>query len=58
MIKRNQKKLKRLNQKIAAAKATLQDATKEKDTPKDNDNKEKEKANDAGNAFGGKNSKK
>ena len=54
-MKRNQKKLKRLNQKIAAAKATLQEATKEKETPKDDN---KEKPNDAGNAFGGKNSKK
>ena len=54
-LKRNQKKLKRLNEKIAAAKATLQEATKDKETPK-NDNKEK--PNDAGNAFGGKNSKK
>ena len=39
-VKSNQKKLKQLNQKIVAAKATLQEATKEKETPKD-DNKEK-----------------
>ena len=50
-LKRNKKKLKQLNQKIAAAKATLKEATKDA-------NKEKEKPDNAGDAFGGKNSKK
>ena len=54
-MKRNKKKLKQLNQKIAAAKATLKETTKDQDKDA---NKEKEKPDNASDAFGGKNFKK